>query len=1088
MKISLRRLRPRSLTFCLVLVFGLLGFSLLVGSQHVAADSSAWLPPGDNGYNCGVENQASGGVGQDTQQAAGLVVDMNWVPYGHGINDARAANNTQVQVTTFDDTGPLKPQPGPRNGNTNGAIAEMTADDSAEKSLNHRVVFNQVPANCHGEGNVMVLGYGTTSPNAGDGWSHWALDCEETIRSAAGFTGHSQYQPFEITGLGTPDGARPGGTWTDTLVNPANGHTQYITLTYQEPAPPTPNPPTAACTAITITDDGGYNVQGGNSNPRPTQTHVIVHGSVVEANDGTPSPGYGTDPGIDTVSNKNPIDNGQSRTWSNLQPISSVIYVQRIRQWKSTDGVWNNYSDTTQAIPCYSATCTINVDSKVPGDPNGVIANQPFTVSATIYAKGPDGSLSPSDLADSIEGNQLSINNGDVNGNGSAWGFSVPFSTITRGGFQTEPFTLIAPDDTSQHALWAHPAYSNLFAFGGGQCSLNINVYKHFTLQPTASSQLSPTKENPTTVNYPIGVSQQPDQYNGGIPATLTGTLYNQGGGAVASTSYSGTYGTVTYNNPPPTWPIPGTVQAGQQYCAQSVVNPGTGYWGPSGVFDGQPVSSPSSCDHVTNEPYFKVTGSGASAGMSVTPPNGQCTPSTNGLLAGWNNNADNQERGAGSQLSALALVKITGFASAQTNINRPATDLTFANNGPGVSKTTDSDSPDLGGSFSPSGYCISDVSPPPSNPNTQTLPGGASYGGNGNVIGNQSIFVNGDVTITNNVIYGNGWSFNNAPSMVLHATGNINIAPNVTELDGLYISDRNIYTCATSSGPVTRGSYDTCKNQLLVHGNFTANQVKLERTFGSLRDEEPVIGYQNVSNGDGSVQFSRFYCGVGRGYPSIHFYQAQSNPKQPASTPSDCSSDGDAGYILPTQTSGSVPLYYATKDGDNLYTTDYNQAKTFNGLVCVLVISNSCPAPVTAGFVQGRSGPGLQPLYGVYNPTTKYHFYTTSAAEYEAVKAAIGNGGLLKGGLLGGQTDLGIVAYVYNAAGLGGTTKSVPVSQTPPNPLVCSNRGTQTVRSTCAAEVFELSPELYLSNPNIHVNGGSNGNWDAITSLPPVL
>src|SRR5262249_479368 len=47
----------------------------------------------------------------------------------------------------------------------------------------------------------------------------------------------------------------------------------------------------------------------------------------------------------------------------------------------------------------------------------------------------------------------------------------------------------------------------------------------------------------------------------------------------------------------------------------------------------------------------------------------------------------------------------------------------------------------------------------------------------------------------------------------------------------------------ATSSGPVTSNSYSACKNQLLVHGNFLADKIKLGRTFGSLRDEEPNPG-----------------------------------------------------------------------------------------------------------------------------------------------------------------------------------------------------------------------------------------------------
>jgi hypothetical protein len=201
--------------------------------------------------------------------------------------------------------------------------------------------------------------------------------------------------------------------------------------------------------------------------------------------------------------------------------------------------------------------------------------------------------------------------------------------------------------------------------------------------------------------------------------------------------------------------------------------------------------------------------------------------------LAGWNNNTGGQERGAGSQLSALALVKITGFASAQTDITRSPTDLTFANKGTGVSVDTRAEDPALGGSFNGSGYCANAVLPA-----ATTTIGGPTYAGNPNVTGSQSVFVEGDVTITGNVKFGAtpAGHPDQAPSFVLHATGNIKIAPGVTQLDGMYVSDKNIYTCETASS----NKYQACKNQLLVHGSFVANQVKLQRTFGSLRDEEP--------------------------------------------------------------------------------------------------------------------------------------------------------------------------------------------------------------------------------------------------------
>jgi hypothetical protein len=72
--------------------------------------------------------------------------------------------------------------------------------------------------------------------------------------------------------------------------------------------------------------------------------------------------------------------------------------------------------------------------------------------------------------------------------------------------------------------------------------------------------------------------------------------------------------------------------------------------------------------------------------------------------------------------------------------------------------------------------------------------------------------------------------------------------------------------------------------------------------------------------------------------------------------------------------------------------------------------------------------------------------------------------------------------------ARIGGRFRVVLVCP-PPSPS-CSNAGTAapTMRQTCAAEVFEYTPDMYLSDPKTQkVNNGAII-YDAITSLPPVL
>ena len=83
---------------------------------------------------------------------------------------------------------------------------------------------------------------------------------------------------------------------------------------------------------------------------------------------------------------------------------------------------------------------------------------------------------------------------------------------------------------------------------------------------------------------------------------------------------------------------------------------------------------------------------------------------------------------------------------------------------------------------------------------------------------------------------------------------------------------------------------------------------------------------------------------------------------------------------------------------------------------------------------------------------------------------------------------------YVYVAAGTticpsgsSLTAGTLPIGPLNP-PTSCSHQGIWTSTNTCAAEVVNFSPELYLSNPNIAPPSGGAIEYDAITSLPPVL
>jgi hypothetical protein len=146
------------------------------------------------------------------------------------------------------------------------------------------------------------------------------------------------------------------------------------------------------------------------------------------------------------------------------------------------------------------------------------------------------------------------------------------------------------------------------------------------------------------------------------------------------------------------------------------------------------------------------------------------------------------------------------------------------------------------------------------------------------------TIFVDGDVLITDNIQYG-PWNFdmarhtNNSPYLVIIAKGNISLFKTVTRLDGVYIAQpRNdgtkgeFSTCAAVSAD---GSVDLpdrtkvslhCVNQLSVNGAVIAQRVRLLRIPGTLADNtantaesfnfvpSTVLGLPNFKSDNGTV------------------------------------------------------------------------------------------------------------------------------------------------------------------------------------------------------------------------------------------
>jgi hypothetical protein len=299
---------------------------------------------------------------------------------------------------------------------------------------------------------------------------------------------------------------------------------------------------------------------------------------------------------------------------------------------------------------------------------------------------------------------------------------------------------------------------------------------------------------------------------------------------------------------------------ANQTHCRSLFVNPATFGGGQRGY---------EVCVIIASQPYLKVFGGDISAGGGLETSAGTCTNNNNAAVISWNKGTASGYAGAGAQYATIAMDTITYFSSASGNAGgapKPA-GLSVANT------STNVGSGNYGGNFD-AATCIKDYySRMPSS--TNPIPGGVSsmgtgaYASTGNVTlagGNvnpgqkTSVYVNGNLYITGNIVYPGSWSATNIPLLEVVVRGNIYISGGVTRLDGVFISQRNggsggtIYTCASgfSAPTLTNGAfYNSCSNKLTVNGAFIANSVEFLRTSGTLQQSS--AGETSSENGAGN-------------------------------------------------------------------------------------------------------------------------------------------------------------------------------------------------------------------------------------------
>lgn len=258
-------------------------------------------------------------------------------------------------------------------------------------------------------------------------------------------------------------------------------------------------------------------------------------------------------------------------------------------------------------------------------------------------------------------------------------------------------------------------------------------------------------------------------------------------------------------------------------------------------------------CVPVVNKPYFKVYGGDVSAGGGQTQAGG-CTSNQKAAIIGWNKGGPGFG-GASAQFAALALDAIFEVSTSQGNAvgaAAPPSGLAFTNTAPSGSV--------YGGTLG-SLPCIPDYyAAKPASPMSFTTLAAATtsgaYAASGTVTlfgqlpaGKRvTLFVEGDVFITDNITYPANWTTADLPLLQVVARGNIYIRNTVSEIAGIFIAQPNggsggvIYTCATAAAPLVPGNslHSTCNNKLTINGVFTAKQVQFLRTRGTVHPAAP--------------------------------------------------------------------------------------------------------------------------------------------------------------------------------------------------------------------------------------------------------
>jgi hypothetical protein len=270
-------------------------------------------------------------------------------------------------------------------------------------------------------------------------------------------------------------------------------------------------------------------------------------------------------------------------------------------------------------------------------------------------------------------------------------------------------------------------------------------------------------------------------------------------------------------------------------------------------------------CDYellLSDEPYLRAYGNDVIAcdlPGTTTDYNGAIN--TNGTYVGPSTQAN--WRGSASELAFFAAGQVNTFMPGALRNRTPVLSLAFSNVVGG-----------FGGRFG--GGCEIRELPNPTGYDTggnlgqlNSLDGRYQRTGATTIASSPSlninnrnivIFVTGDITIANNITYNTGgaWNIDTIPSVKVFATGNIYIAPGVSQLDGEYVAGGRLFTCATSSTSINSATFinDNCRTPLVINGNIKAERIHFLRANGSLLSGTSLEAHANPNTAE-SIRFS---------------------------------------------------------------------------------------------------------------------------------------------------------------------------------------------------------------------------------------